>query len=267
MRKVLIRLGIVVLVAIVFPFLGGLTIAYGEWSGNSDRRYQLAGSSGQAPDAALYSEAIVQVYAARAARWRGVFGVHSWIAYKKADAAQYVRAEVIGWGARYKQTVVVKRNGIPDRYWYGYEPELLAEIRGRDAETAIVRIEALIDQYPFKNNYQVWPGPNSNTFTAHIAREVEALEIDLPPTAIGKDWLDASSGDLFARTPSGTGYQFSLFGLLGILVAAEEGLEINLIGLTIGIDPLDFALKLPGIGRIGGIDPDPAAAATSDAAE
>jgi len=248
MRKVLIRLGIVVLVAIVFPFLGGLTIAYGEWSGNSDRRYQLAGSSGQAPDAALYSEAIVQVYAARAARWRGVFGVHSWIAYKKADAAQYVRAEVIGWGARYKQTVVVKRNGIPDRYWYGYEPELLAEIRGRDAETAIVRIEALIDQYPFKNNYQVWPGPNSNTFTAHIAREVEALEIDLPPTAIGKDYVDRIG---FAEAPSKTGFQFLAHGVFGITLALEEGLEINLLGATYGIDLNRPALKLPCIGRLG----------------
>ena len=92
-------------------------------------------------------------------------------------------------------------------------------------------------------------GPNSNTFTAFVARRVPELKLDLPPTAIGKDYLP--NGDLFARAPSGTGYQFSLFGLFGVLVGVEEGLEINLLGLTFGIDPKSFALKLPAVGRVG----------------
>ena len=74
-----------------------------------------------------------------------------------------------------------------------------------------------------------------------------ALGLELPPTAIGKDYLN--NGSILARTPSGTGYQLSLLGLLGLSVARDEGLEINLLGLTFGVDPLDFALKLPGIGR------------------
>ena len=57
-------------------------------------------------------------------------------------------------------------------------------------------------------------------------------------------------GALVAGTPSGTGYQVSLFGLVGVLTAVEEGLEINLLGLSFGIDPLDLALKLPMAGRI-----------------
>ena len=40
------------------------------------------------------------------------------------------------------------------------------------------------------------------------------------------------------------------FGVLGVLAATEEGLEVNLLGLNFGIDPLDFALKLPGFGRV-----------------
>lgn len=35
------------------------------------------------------------------------------------------------------------------------------------------------------------------------------------------------------------------------MVAAEEGVEINLLGLTFGIDPLDLSLKAPFVGRIG----------------
>jgi hypothetical protein len=95
----------------------------------------------------------------------------------------------------------------------------------------------------------VWPGPNSNTFTAWIAREVPALGLDLPPTAVGKDWLGATT--FAARAPSGTGFQVSLYGLLGFTAAIEEGLELNLVGLTLGIDPLDLAVKLPGVGRLG----------------
>ena len=75
------------------------------------------------------------------------------------------------------------------------------------------------------------------------------LRVDLPPTAIGKDYLPG--GALVAGTPSGTGYQVSLFGLVGVLAAVEEGLEINLLGLSFGIVPLDLALKLPMAGRIG----------------
>ena len=43
----------------------------------------------------------------------------------------------------------------------------------------------------------------------------------------------------------------SLYGLWGVLAAVEEGLEINVLGLTFGVDPLDLAVKLPMAGRIG----------------
>ena len=95
----------------------------------------------------------------------------------------------------------------------------------------------------------MWPGPNSNTFTAFVARAVPELRVDLPPTAIGKDYLP--NGHIVAPSPSGTGFQFSVFGLFGVLVGVEEGFEVNLLGLTFGIDPADPALKLPIFGRLG----------------
>ena len=67
----------------------------------------------------------------------------------------------------------------------------------------------------------------------------------MPPTAIGKDFLN--HGGLLARTPSGSGFQVSVLGLLGLSIGRAEGLEFNLLGLTIGIDPLGLALKLPGM--------------------
>jgi len=54
-----------------------------------------------------------------------------------------------------------------------------------------------------------------------------------------------------ARAPSGTGVQASLFGLLGVIVAPEEGLEVNVLGLSLGVDVAEPALRLPGLGRVG----------------
>jgi hypothetical protein len=35
----------------------------------------------------------------------------------------------------------------------------------------------------------MWPGPNSNSFTAWVGLEVPELELNLPFSAIGKDWM------------------------------------------------------------------------------
>ena len=93
----------------------------------------------------------------------------------------------------------------------------------------------------------MWPGPNSNTFVAWVAREVPELGLDLPPTAIGKDYLGPAT--FAARAPSGSGWQVSLWGLAGLTVAREEGIELNLLGLGFGVDVDDLALRLHGWGR------------------
>jgi hypothetical protein len=91
--------------------------------------------------------------------------------------------------------------------------------------------------------------PNSNTFTAYIARQVPELGLELPSNAVGKDFLPG--GALFTTAPSGSGFQFSLYGVVGVLLAVDEGFELNVLGLNIGIDAAVPALKLPAIGRLG----------------
>ncbi len=205
---------------------------------------------GFAPDPAQHPEPIVQIYAARAWGWRGYFGVHTWIASKRQDADSFVVYEVIGWRKYRGLSVVAVSEKEPDRRWFGAPPRLLLDIRGEDVEAVIDDIERAVLSYPHANDYTVWPGPNSNTFVAYVARRVPGLHLDLPPTAIGKDYL---SDGLVAESPSGTGYQFSVAGLLGVMAAREEGLEVNLFGLTFGVDPLDLAVKLPGLGRLSAL--------------
>lgn len=200
--------------------------------------------TGLAPDPAAHPEALVQVYAARAFEWRGVFAVHSWVATKAAGAAGYTVHQVTGW----RRPALASLPGRPDRRWFGSPPQLLAELAGADAAALIPRIESALAEYPFRDRYRLWPGPNSNTFTAWLARRFPKLGVALPATAIGKDYLGP---ELLARAPSGTGFQLSLFGLAGVMLAAEEGLEVNLLGLVLGVTPQGPALKLPGVGRLG----------------
>jgi hypothetical protein len=206
-------------------------------------------SAGIAPDPSLIKEAIVQVYSARAYSWRGTFGVHTWIAVKPTNAPRFTVYEVIGWRVRHGGESLVVSNRPADGRWFGNVPEIIADLRGEGVDNIIKRVDAAARSYPYMNEYRVWPGPNSNTFTAHVGRAIPELKLDLPPTAIGKDFIPG--GAIAAATPSGTGYQVSLLGLLGVLASSEEGLEVNLLGLTFGVDPKDLALKLPVAGRIG----------------
>lgn len=203
---------------------------------------------GLAPDPATTPEAVVQVYGARAVRWRGYFGVHTWLAVKPSGAAAYTVYEVIGWRLRWNDTALAIHQRAPDGRWFGNEPELLAERRGDGVDALIERIDRAARAYPYGNEYRLWPGPNSNTFTAWVARTVPELDLDLPPTAIGKDFL----GDrLLATAPSGSGFQVSLYGLLGMLASDVEGLEVNVLGLTFGLNPFSPSVKLPLVGRLG----------------
>jgi len=44
--------------------------------------------------------------------------------------------------------------------------------------------------YPWPENYSAFPGPNSNTFTAWVARQVPQLGLNLPLTAIGSGYVN-----------------------------------------------------------------------------
>jgi Protein of unknown function (DUF3750) len=205
--------------------------------------------TGLAPDPATTPGAIVQLYAARAVSWRGIFAVHTWIVVKPSNAARYTRYEVLGFGvAEGNPAVRVDRMG-PDNYWFGARPQLVFEKRGAGVDAMIDKIRAAVESYPYPHQYRAWPGPNSNTFIAYIARQVPELGLTLPSNAIGKDFLPG--GAVFAAAPSGSGFQVSLYGVAGFLVAAREGFELNLLGLNLGIDAVPPALSLPAIGRLG----------------
>lgn len=214
---------------------------------NADWRTANRSSAHLAPDPDTTKEAVIQVYSARAYNWRGLFSVHTWMAVKPENAKYYTVYQVIGWRLFNGLPPLMAEKDIPDRYWFNHKPEVVYDLRGDKAQACVEKIAKAAKSYPYAN-YDVWPGPNSNTFPAYIARQVPELKFAVPSNAIGKDFLPRYT--FFAPAPSGTGYQFSLLGLLGIMLAKDEGLEINILGLVYGISPTQRAIKLPGIGEI-----------------
>ena len=245
MKKIL--LGLFLLFGLAF----GISVAQANLAGNNNDghtwRTAPRHSAGIARDPAAWADtAIVQIYVASTFGWRGYFAVHPWLIYKRAGETAFTRVEVSAWGGG----DVIKRNGaLPDGLWFGAQPKLLVDRRGEHVEAMIDGIEKAVASYPYPRTYRTYPGPNSNTFIAHIGREVPALGLDLPANAIGKDFRPLTAA--LGVSATGRGIQASLLGLLGISVGLEEGIEINLLGLDFGVDLNRPALRLPFIGRLG----------------
>lgn len=228
-----------------------LNLAFGKVALSADWRTATHRSAGLAPDPASHREPVVQVYASRAFAWRGAFADHTWIAVKPEGASAYTRYEVIGWYAGGGRSVVSESSArAPDAEWYGAPPRLVRDLRGAGAQAVIDRLDKAVASYPYPDEYRVWPGPNSNTFVAHLGRAIPELRLAMPSTAIGKDYV--SIREIVGPSPSHTGFAVSLYGLAGVTAAWEEGLEVNVLGLVAGVDVRRPALKIPGIGRVPG---------------
>jgi hypothetical protein len=216
-------------------------------AGNGPRSWRDAdwSSTGTLPQASEYAPARVIVFTGKAGAWKGIFAVHSWIVFKPAGAHEWTRYDVVGWGNP------VRTNGWPpDGRWFGNTPVALADISGPDAERLIPRITAAVRDYGFSHagDYRIWPGPNSNSFTAAILRAVPELAVALPPNAVGRDFRD---GFYAGPTDSGTGVELNVYGLAAVKLGWVEGIEVDLLGLVAGIDLRHPGVKLPGFGRIG----------------
>jgi hypothetical protein len=200
-------------------------------------------TSGVLPKAETVQPARIYILSSRTGRWKGIFAEHMSLVYKLSNDTSWTRYDVVGWDQP------VRRNAyVADAYWYGNAPRVIYQLDGTEAEALIPKIETSIAAYPFskKGDYHIWPGPNSNTFISWVVRHTEGLNAELSSVAVGKDWVESG----FGSAPSKTGYTASLGGYVGVTLAWKEGLELHLLGSTIGIDPGDLAIKLPALGKL-----------------
>jgi len=143
----------------------------------------------KAPNPASHQDAIIRVYGADVWGFRGRFAIHTWVATKARGAAEYKIYQVIGWRLRRTGSVVSITQGNPAKPWFGSAAILLHEIRGDAAQALIGPVQDAVQNYPYGREYTMWPGPNSNSFTAWIGLEVPQLKLDLPLKAIGQAWM------------------------------------------------------------------------------
>ena len=147
-------------------------------------------SAGIAPDPSITNEAVLHIYGANAWGWRGWFAIHTWIAAKRTGEASYTVYDVVGWRDHRGEPVLKITQDVPDRYWFGEKPRILKERRGAGIDELIDAVDKASHTYPWKTTYKAFPGPNSNTFTAWIIKQVPELELDLPFSAIGSGYVD-----------------------------------------------------------------------------
>lgn len=200
-------------------------------------------ASGLLPGAGETADAALYIMAARTGGLKGAFSVHSWVVVKRPGSAAYERYDKVGWGSP------IRRNGYAaDARWYSNLPEIVCAARGEAAEALIPAVDRAIADYPFARagDYRIWPGPNSNSFVAHVARAVPQLGSCLPPNATGRDFAPG----IAALEWDGRNLRATLGGYAGFAAGLTDGLELHFMGLVAGIDLRHPALKVPAYGRV-----------------
>ncbi|WP_157015039.1 DUF3750 domain-containing protein [Mesorhizobium xinjiangense] len=244
LRRALKILALFVAIVFILP-----TLATAAWWGMLERPSSWStadwSASGVLPPAAAHPDAAVYLMAARTGGMKGAISVHSWIVFKRACNCPYERYDKVGWGSP------VRRNAYtPDARWYSNTPEIVHALEGDAAAALIPRIEAAIASYPYsrRGDYYIWPGPNSNSFVAHVLRQVPEIDVVAPSNATGRDFAPGFAAVDLA--PDWRDIHATLGGLMGFAAGARSGFEIHLFGLVAGIDFARPALKIPAYGRL-----------------
>jgi hypothetical protein len=156
---------------------------------------------------------------------------HRWEVWQKANAGG------TSWGHVHRDLMAHHRP-------VGGGPAVLdAEWRGEEAER-LLRVLGQSPDYPHGGRYHYWPGPNSNTYAAWVLQQA-GVRHDLDPRAVGKDYLGLFGGrGQFAER----GFQWET-PLLGLKIAPFCGVELHLLGLTLGFCRASRTLKTP-FGRV-----------------
>ena len=190
-------------------------------------------------------EAAIYILCARTEGLKGGLALHAWIVTKEAGSKEFNRYDKVGWGSPIR-----KNEYAPDAKWYANHPQLIKVVKGQAATALIPKIEQVIADYPHASEgcYLAWPGPNSNSFIAHILRQVPELDAVLPANAVGRDYL--AGGAMVHIAADRKDVTLSYRGLFGCAFGFRSGLELHFLGLVIGMDLAKMRFKVPGFGLL-----------------
>lgn len=173
--------------------------------------------------------------------WYSQFAEHGWFDVRDQDG--WTRVEVMNRGSGVQVAEIDLDAARADTRFGGRSVHVHAVYTGAAARAMVPVLLERAPAYPWSDDYAPWPGPNSNTFAAWLSREVPGLWTEPYGAALGKDYPD--NGWLQAGlTTTRTGVQLDT-PYVGAQVGLAEGVELHLLGLTLGVDLWPPQVKLP----------------------
>ena len=175
-------------------------------------------------------------------------------------SSRFTRSTAGDCGARATPSAVDHRP--PDSRWFGNRPDLIAERRGEGVDELITRIEQAVETLPLRGYVSRLARPElEHVRRARAARRtgVARRSCRRRRSARTTSARRSSRGRRAARAHSSTCSACS-----ALSAGVEEGVELNVLGLTFGVDPLDLVVEAAvGGPRSVGREPVPAAPAAA----
>ena len=178
----------------------------------------------------IIQPARVLVMSGQTGGWKGAVAVHSWVVFKRENARNWTRYDVVGWGNP------VRTNGwAPDGRWYGNN----ADGAGRCQRAR--RPAALIPQHrgggeglPIRQRRRLPASGRARTATRSSRPCCARCRNSASPCRRTPSAATIGHYPYVGLTDSGTGIEASLWGLLGVKLGWVEGVEVNVLGLVAG---------------------------------
>ncbi len=182
--------------------------------------------------------------------WFTQFAQHTWIDVHNKGKNDWVRYEMGRLGSG-----VIRQHIKPAEFYENkrYDDrdvriiKVITRDRAEEAANLLPTVTESLDVY-YKENYRVWPGPNSNTLIRDIGNKIPALATKLHHNAVGKDFVTNGIID-FGITPSGRGLYLDTI-ITGLEIGAEPEIQLHLLGLTFGFSLFPPSINIPFIPEI-----------------
>jgi len=178
--------------------------------------------------------------------WYARFATHGWIDVRDAESGAWTRIEISSPHSGVQVNEIAPESAVSDTRWRNRRVRVRGVLRGDEARDAT---EALLESAAAYGDegYRAIPGPNSNSFVAELTSAAPDLRTTMHHNAVGKDYLTPVA---FARTPSKTGVRLDT-AWLGFALGLQEGVELHLAGLQLGIGIWPPRIEIPFLPEIG----------------
>jgi len=169
--------------------------------------------------------------------WYSRFAQHSWLDVRMQPDGVWIRLEIETPRSGVTLFRIPDEEAYADRRWGRAIHVRKAVIGEPGAEIAKQAIRLTRNRkWP---HYQAYPGPNSNTYVAELLEALPEIGTTLDANAVGKDFQLR-----VGKSETGSGVEADAY-ILGLQLGLQEGIELHLLGFTLGLGLQPLTLKLP----------------------